>query len=166
MTGMFANQLNALLTGNDPVDMTKPSSWIKALLKGGSFGIYGDFIFQDHTQFGASIGATIGGPALGFAESLIKVGPTNIQKAYEGRDTSVGADAIQAARMIIPFANMWYTKAAFNHLILQQMQEMANPGYNDRAKDRAERQFNTTSWWEPGEAAPRRAPDWEKAIGE
>ncbi|MBU9831274.1 hypothetical protein J1779_15160 [Rahnella sp. FC061912-K] len=165
VTGMFANQLNALLTGNDPVDVTKPSNWIKALLKGGSFGIYGDFIFQDHTQYGSSIGATIGGPALGFAEALIKLGPTNIQKAYEGKDTSVGADTLQAARMIIPFANMWYTKAAFNHLILQQLQEMANPGYNDRAKDRAERQFGTTSWWEPGDVTPRRAPDLEKARG-
>jgi hypothetical protein len=60
---MFANQMNSLLTGNDPLDMTKPTTWVQALLKGGSFGIYGDFLFQDHTQYGSSIAATIGGPA-------------------------------------------------------------------------------------------------------
>lgn len=43
LAGMFANQMNALLSGNDPLDMTKPQTWLQALLKGGSFGIYGDF---------------------------------------------------------------------------------------------------------------------------
>ncbi|MCP6242672.1 hypothetical protein NL433_27115, partial [Klebsiella pneumoniae] len=59
LAGMFANQMNSLLTGNDPLDMTKPTTWVQALLKGGSFGIYGDFLFQDHTQYGSSIAATI-----------------------------------------------------------------------------------------------------------
>lgn len=166
IAGMFANQMNALLTGNDPIDMTAGKSWIQALLKGGSFGIYGDFLFQDHTQYGSSIAATLGGPVLGFAEQLMKLAITNPQKALMGEETSFGADAINTARMVIPFANLWYTKAAFNHLILQQLQEMANPGYNDRAKDRAERQYDVTSWWEPGDTSPRRAPDLGKAVGE
>ncbi len=171
IAGMFANQMNALLTGNDPRNMNPleeggVTSWIQALLKGGSFGIYGDFILQDHTQYGSSMAAVLGGPVLGFAEQFSKLTLTNLQKAMSGEETSVGADAIQTARMIIPFANLWYTKAAFNHLILQQLQEIANPGYNDRAKDRAERQYDVTSWWEPGDIAPRRAPDFGKAVGD
>lgn len=165
LAGMFANQMNALLTGNDPQDMTKPTTWIQALLKGGSFGIYGDFLFQDHTQYGSSIAATIGGPVLSFAEQLTKLLVTNPQKALQGEETSFGADALKTARMITPFANLWYAKAVTNHLILQQLQEMANPGYNDRVRDRAQREFNTTSWWEPGETTPRRAPDLGKAVG-
>ncbi|MFW8449927.1 hypothetical protein, partial [Klebsiella pneumoniae] len=35
LAGMFANQMNSLLTGNDPLDMTKPTTWVQALLKGG-----------------------------------------------------------------------------------------------------------------------------------
>ncbi|MBH3138822.1 hypothetical protein I5M99_18625 [Serratia marcescens] len=166
IAGMFANQMNSLLTGNDPQDMTKPSTWVQALLKGGSFGIYGDFLFQDHTQYGTSIAGTIGGPVLGFAENLTKLLITNPQKAMMGEETSFGADAIKTVRQIIPFANLWYTKAAFNHLILQQLQEMANPGYNDRVRDRAQREFDTTSWWNPGDVAPRRAPDFGKAVGD
>lgn len=165
LTGMFANQLNALLSGNDPIDMTKPGAWVGATLKGGGFGIYGDFLFQDHTQYGSSIAATLGGPSLGLAESLMKLLITNPQKAMQGEETTFGADAIKTARMITPFANLWYTKAVTNHLILQQLQEMANPGYNDRVRDRAQSQFDVTSWWNPGDATPRRAPDWEKAIG-
>lgn len=166
LAGMFANQMNSLLTGNDPLDMTKPTTWVQALLKGGSFGIYGDFLFQDHTQYGSSIAATIGGPVLSFAEQLTKLLITNPQKALQGEETSFGADALKTARMITPFANLWYAKAITNHLILQQLQEMANPGYNDRVRDRAQREFNTTSWWEPGETTPRRAPDLGKAVGQ
>lgn len=165
LAGMFAIQMNSLLTGNDPIDMTTGKSWVQALLKGGSFGIYGDFLFQDHTQYGSSIAATLGGPVLGFAENLMKLLITNPQKALAGEDTTFGADAIQTARMVIPFANLWYTKAVFNHLILQQLQEMANPGYNDRAKERAEKNYDVTSWWEPGDTEPRRAPDFGKSVG-
>ncbi|WP_210526303.1 hypothetical protein [Pantoea ananatis] len=165
ITGMFANQMNALLSGNDPIDMTKPGTWAGAMLKGGGFGIYGDFLLQDHTQYGSSIAATLGGPSLGLAESLMKLLITNPQKAMQGEDTTFGADAIKTARMITPFANLWYTKAVTNHLIIQQLQEMANPGYNDRVRDRAQNQFDVTSWWNPGDTEPRRAPDWEKATG-
>lgn len=165
LAGMFANQMNALLSGNDPLDMTKPQTWLQALLKGGSFGIYGDFLFQDHTQYGSSIAGILGGPVLGFAEQLSKTVLTNSQKAMAGEDTTFTADALKTARMITPFANLWYTKAITNHLILQQLQEMANPGYNARVRDRAMREFNTTSWWEPGEETPRRAPDLGKAVG-
>ncbi|HBR2909555.1 TPA: hypothetical protein L9R01_003875 [Klebsiella pneumoniae] len=165
LAGMFANQMNALLSGNDPLDMTKPQTWMQALLKGGSFGIYGDFLFQDHTQYGSSIAGVLGGPVLGFAEQLSKTVLTNSQKAMAGEDTTFTADALKTARMITPFANLWYTKAITNHLILQQLQEMANPGYNARVRDRAMREFNTTSWWEPGEETPRRAPDFGKAVG-
>lgn len=165
LTGMFANQLNALLTGNDPIDMTRPGAWVGAMLKGGGFGIYGDFLFQDHTRYGSSIAATLGGPSLGLAESLMKLFITNPQKALQGEDTTFGADALRAARMITPFANLWYTKAVTNHLILQQLQEMANPGYNDRVQNRAQTQFDVTSWWNQGDIEPRRMPDWEKAVG-
>nr|WP_324030891.1 hypothetical protein [Pantoea sp. JZ2] len=83
ITGMFANQMNALLSGNDPIDMTKPGTWAGAMLKGGGFGIYGDFLLQDHTQYGSSIAATLGGPSLGLAESLMKLLITNPQKALQ-----------------------------------------------------------------------------------
>ncbi len=76
---------------------------------------------------------------MSFAEQLTKLLITNPQKALQGEDTSFGADALKTARMITPFANLWYAKAITNHLILQQLQEMANPGYNDRVRDRAQR---------------------------
>lgn len=69
--------------------------------------------------------------------------------------------------MITPCANLWYTKAATNHLILPQLQEMANSGYNVRVRDRAQNEFDVTGWWRnPGDMAPRSAPNFGKAIGD
>ncbi len=57
---------------------------------------------EDHTQYGSSIGATMGGPVLSFAEQLTKLLITNPQKALQGEETSFGADALKTARMITP----------------------------------------------------------------
>lgn len=48
LVGMFVNQMNSLLIGNDLLDMIKLIIWVQVLLKGGLFGIYGDFLFQDY----------------------------------------------------------------------------------------------------------------------
>ncbi|WBG90016.1 hypothetical protein N5580_13055 [Pantoea piersonii] len=164
--GAVALQLNSLLSGGDPADMTKPGFWISALLKGGSFGIYGDLVLSDQTRYGSSIAGAIGGPALSFAENLYKTTLGNTQKAMQGKETSFAADSINTARMIAPFASLWYTKAVFNHLILQQMQEMASPGYNAKMEQRMQQNYSQTYWWRPGQAAPGDSPDWQKAIGQ
>lgn len=163
--GAMAIQVNHLISGEDPDDMTKGSFWLRALVKGGSFGIYGDFALADQTKYGSSIAATIGGPALGLAEGVAKLAIVNTQKLAKGEDTTYAADALRVGKMVTPFANLWYTKAVFNHLILQQAQEMASPGYNAKLRQNMERNYDTRYWWKPGATEPRRGPDFERAIG-
>jgi hypothetical protein len=45
--GAVATQEKALLQGKDPIDMTKPKFWAKALAQGGGLGIAGDMILVD-----------------------------------------------------------------------------------------------------------------------
>lgn len=163
--GAMAIQVNHLISGEDPDDMTKGSFWLRALVKGGSFGIYGDFMLADQTKYGSSIAATLGGPALGLGEGLFKLAVQNTQKLAKGEDTTYAADAIRVGKMVTPFANLWYTKAVFNHLILQQAQEMASPGYNAKLRQNMERNYDTKYWWKPGATDPRRGPDFERAVG-
>lgn len=163
--GAMAIQVNHLISGEDPDDMTKSSFWLRALVKGGSFGIYGDFMLADQTKYGSSIAATIGGPALGLAEGVAKLAVVNTQKLAKGEDTTYAADAIRVGKMVTPFANLWYTKAVFNHLILQQAQEMASPGYNAKLRQNMERNYDTKYWWKPGATEPSRGPDLERAVG-
>lgn len=163
--GMFSLQSKALLNGEDLKDMINPVTFIEALLQGGAFGIYGDLILQDQTRYGSSIGATLGGPVLGFGEQLFKSTITNTQKLIAGKETDFGGDLIKTMKMITPFSTLWYTKAVTNHLIIQQLQEYVNPGYNKRVRDRAKKQYDVSSWWETGRVSPSRAPDLSKAFG-
>lgn len=165
MMGMFSLQAKALLNGEDPKNMLSPSTWLKALLQGGSFGIYGDLILQDQTQYGSSFMGTVAGPVGSFVEQLYQATVVNAQKAAQGKEANFGADSLKAIKSLIPFSTLWYTKAITNHLIIQQLQEMTNPGYNRRVRDRAKKMYGVTSWWENGRMLPSRAPDLSKAFG-
>ena len=60
---------------------------------------------------------------------------------------------------------MWYAKAAIDHLALQDLQETLSPGYLNKMKARAYKDFKQRYWWEPGESMPDRAPDFAAAMG-
>src|SRR3546814_5516171 len=66
----------------------------------------------------------------------------------------------------MPLANLWYTKAATDHLVFHQFQEFFSPGYLKRMRTRARNEFDQEFWWEPGERVPDRAPDLERALGD
>jgi hypothetical protein len=85
----------------------------------------------------------------------------------QGKDTKFGAEAVKFIRGNLPGANLWYTKAAMDHLIFHQLQEYFSPGYLATMQRRAQREFGQTYFWQPGTGLDgMRAPDFEKAIGE
>lgn len=161
--GMFAIQTKALLNGNNPYDMTKPSTLVRALLAGGALGVYGDLVLQDQTRYSTSIAATLGGPVLGLAEQGMGL-VSNFQKLVTGKETDFGGDLLRMVKSVTPFSSLWYTKAVTNHLIIQQLQDYVNPNYNKRLRDRAKKQYGVSSWWEQGSLTPNSAPDFSKAF--
>lgn len=162
--GALALQLNEIASGRDPQNMENPKFWGQAFLKGGALGLYGDFLFADYTQYGSSIGATLGGPLIGDAENLMKLTMGNVQREAAGKKLDLGAEAIKFLKGHIPFANLWYTKAATDRLIFNQLQDMASPGYTSRMEQRARKQYNQSYYWRPGSAAPDRGPDLSRAA--
>ncbi len=132
------------------------------MLKGGALGLYGDFLFSDQTQGGSSALATLGGPLAGDIESLFKLKGT----AGDGNVDATGANLVRLAKSHLPGANLWYTKAATDHMIFHQLQEHFSPGYLRKMRRRAQREFNQQYWWEPGEITPDRGPDLASAVGE
>src|SRR3546814_4755467 len=73
---------------------------------------------------------------------------------------------LRFTRSNAPAANLWYTKAATDHLVFHQFQEFFSPGYLRRMKRRARNEFDQEFWWEPGDKVPERAPDLERALGD
>jgi hypothetical protein len=89
----------------------------------------------------------------------------NLIQAAQGKDTKIGAEAVKAVKGLTPGASLWYVKGAADHLFFQQLQNELSPGYLSSMASRARREFNQEYWWEPGHAAPGRAPDLSRAVG-
>lgn len=169
--GMAALQVDELLKGRDPINMNPfegkagGRNWVRALLKGGSLGLYGDFLLSEQTQHGQSPTAAMLGPVVGLGEELLGLTQGNLIQLVQGKDTHAGAELLKFARGMTPLANNWYTKALTDHLIFNQLQEMASPGYLDRVRRRAQREFGQSFYWDMGDTTPSRAPDlttaWE-----
>jgi hypothetical protein len=169
--GMASLQVNELLQGRDPRNMNLfakggTRNWFAAMLKGGSLGIYGDFLFSGQTQRGSSIFATISGPVLGLGEDLLNLSQGNLMELAQGKSTHAGAELVRFVKSNLPGASLWYAKAGLDHLIFHQLQEYFSPGYLATMRSRSAREFGQKYWWEPGTAVPQRGPDIEAAIGE
>jgi hypothetical protein len=164
--GMVALQASQITQGKDPRDMTQWRSWVQAILKGGALSLYGDFLFNDATEHGGSVLATTAGPVAGLAEDAIALTIGNAHELADGKTTHAGAEAVKFARSNLPGANLWYARAAFDHLLFHQLQEYLSPGYLRKMRRRAERDYGQRFWWEPGAELPNRAPNMAAAVGD
>lgn len=167
LAGGMLIQTQELLNGKDPRPMDDWKFWAAAFLKGGSLGLYGDFLFSQSgtTRYGTGPLEAIAGPTIGSVADLATFIAQAPGKIAGGEDPQVAAKAINIAKGYIPFQNLWFTKAATDHLIFQNAQEALNPGYLDSMRARTQREFGNDWWWAPGEATPDRAPDLGNAFG-
>lgn len=164
--GAIAIQLNEIASGRDPRNMEDPLFWPAAAMKGGALGVYGDFILADATQYGHSFLGTLGGPIGGDIEGIYDLIIANAHELARGEDTHAGAELLKFAKGHAPGANIWYTKAITDHLILHSLQEAASPGYLRKMQRRAERDYGQHFYWSPGLHPPERAPYLPAAWGE
>lgn len=165
IVGAVQTQISALMRSEDPHDMTNARFWLAAFLKGGSLGMYGDFLFNDYTQGGNTPWSSLAGPGATFAEDALGTALINAQKAIAGKPTNFGADSVKFLKKDLT-PNWWFTKAAMDHMIFNNMQDFFSPGYSARQAARAQQNFGTTSYWGPTDALPNRAPDFSKAVGQ
>lgn len=163
--GMLALQANQITNGKDPRDMKDWETWLHALLKGGALSLYGDLLLNDETQYGHGPITSLAGPVVGTAEDAWKLTFGNIHQAARGEDPHVGAEAVQLLKTNLT-PNLWYSKAAIDHMFLHQLQETLSPDYLRKMRRRAEREFGESYWWAPGDVLPERAPDPAAAVGE
>ena len=172
--GAIAQTVNDALSGKDPRNYNPfegehgAKNWIAAFLKGGSLGLYGDFLFSGATQANqAGPIAALLGPVAGLAEEAFKLTQGNIVEAMQGKDTHFGAELVRFVKGNTPGASLWYAKAALDHLIFHQLQEYFSPGYLATMQRRAQKEFGQSYWWQPGTGVEgMQAPNLAKAVGE
>lgn len=171
MLGAIVLHNKALVQGKDPYDMTDGRFWARALSQGGGMGYVGDLLFKDPTESRAGTTEQLAGSLLGptFGAAVGLAGDLVVRNAWEaalGEDTKAAAEALRWLNSNLPYANLWQTRAMWEHWFLHNAQEAVNPGYLQRIQDRAMRDWGHGYWWEPGEALPERAPDFSRITGD
>jgi len=164
--GALAQSVNDLVSGKDirnynPMSEFGGKNWIGAFLKGGSLGIYGDFLFSATTQHNdqGPMSALLG-PTAGLIDDAYKLTAGNLYKAAEGKHTNFGTNLVSFIKGNTPGASLWYVKGALDHLIVHNLQEAARPGYLSTMQQRARKEFGQSYWWSPG-----KGPEGMRAPG-
>ncbi|WP_338854530.1 hypothetical protein WCU43_10220 [Klebsiella pneumoniae] len=157
MLGALSQQLNDMASGRNPREMVGKDAgkfWLGALMKGGGLGLYGDFLLSDHTRYGGGALASMLGPVAGLVDDVVKLAQGIPLNAVEGKPEQTGGDLVKLGKGLIPGANLWYAKAALDHMIFNQLQEYFSPGYLRKVEQRSKKQFNQTYWWRPQDVTP------------
>lgn len=165
--GAMAMQLKNVASGRDPQPMTSPQFWAAAFLQGGGLGLYGDFFFSDLNRYGGGLAGSVGGPTAERIGGLTNLTIGNLAELAAGKDTKFVKELVQFARGNVPGGNLWFTRLAWERVVLDQLQWLADPNaaraFRDKQR-RYARDFQTGYWWAPGTAAPQRAPNAMNAI--
>lgn len=166
--GAIAFQTKQLVSGKDPVDMTTPKFWGRAMAQGGGLGFMGDMILQDTSEDRSPLdtfGRTWLGPSFGSAADLYELTKGNLDEWRAGKDTQAGAEGLRFARSHLPLVNLWYAKAALDHMGLYALQENLSPGYLGRIQGKARKDWGQDYWLDP-DTGDMRAPDLSAIVGE
>lgn len=158
LMGGLAMQLKAVASGRDPRPMENDDFWFAALLQGGGFGIFGDFLFSAENRAGGGFAQTLAGPIVDDAQGIANVAFAD--------DPS--RKIVREAKGFIPGNNLWYARLAFDRLVADQIEEAVNPDIRNarRRLNRFAADQGTAFWWAPGDVAPDRAPDFANALEE
>lgn len=170
--GAVAIQLRELVKGNGFKRMDDPEFVTQAVLQGGGFGIIGDFVDSAERRRGGSeagsfgpVGQGVGdiyaataGNAVGIIGDLSE--GASLGEAVE--DADLGRDASNLMRRYSPFSSLWWTRAAWNRAVVDNIQRAIDPDAEDefrRRRRKLERERGTAGWWPEGSTLPERAPD-------
>ena len=170
--GLVSLQLKQAKSGKDflpmnPLTKTGFVTWLRAILTGGSFGVFGDFLASERSSFGVGPLETMAGPVAEWPLSLAEGTVDTVKNRFAGKTreplgTTIADAAIKFARGNTPFLSTgWYTQAAFNRILMDQLQRMVDRNATHKQRMQEEHLRNDTGQkftWRPGSMAPDRLP--------
>lgn len=168
LTGAMMVQVQDLLGGKDTRPMMDWKFWSAAALKGGTLGLYGDFIYSNSgtTRYGTGLEA-LAGPTIGSAFTAATFAVQAANKMGEDPESwpKAAARGLGIAKGFVPGQNLWFSKLVTDHLIFQTAQEFLNPGYLQAMEDRTYNEFGQEWWAPPGASFDElRAPNMGRAL--
>jgi hypothetical protein len=166
LMGMVSLQLGQIATGKDMLPFNL-GTWLRAILKSGSFGIFGDFVASDVSSFGRGILETGAGPAIMLPLDMLQGSFDLIRNTFSGRNhkpwNEIVSDRLQTfLRSNTPIlSTAWPVRAAYDRIVLHQLQYLMDREAHYKQAQHAQRTFAETGqhfWWDPTEMLPHRMP--------
>lgn len=158
----------------DPTTPEGRKTWLHGMLTGGAFGWMGDFLASDQSSYGRGPLESLAGAPASAVIDMFQTGVDAFTAATTKRATSGHLTAkekaiegvFRAARSMTPaLSTLWYARAAYNRMVLDQLQQMADPNGHAAmrmSEDRLFKESNQRFWWRPGQFLPREYP-WQHA---
>lgn len=175
VAGAAALQASQLVQGRDPAPMDDLAFWGAAFLRGGGLGYYGDFLYSSATRGEGGVYEAFAGPVLGVGVEMAAGIAGEIPATYNWlvkgkkfKSSISGKDLAKWVKAFTPGSTLFYTRAATDRLIFDQMQSLIDPDYRQsfaREEQRIKKEFGQGFWWRRGRLAPSRAPDMGNALG-
>lgn len=150
-------QIKSLLDGKEPADMWDPAFIVQAILTGGGFGLFGDFVKAGENRFGQSLGASLAGPGVAFLGDTLGLTVGNLLQAARGEDPQLGREFTRYLRRYTPvLASHWATRGAYNRLVLDNLQWLTDPKADKSFKAQAQnaKKNGTPFFVAPGALTP------------
>jgi len=156
--GGMALVLNDIVSGKDPRQIWDSNDKAvagkfayQAIMKGGGLGFAGDIVDMfKNTSENPYAAAGILGPAAGFAigsvAPMVYHGISALATQDEKEVEKFTKHAYDSIKGITPGQNLWFIKGFLHNVLLADLQEMANPGYQDRAAKRAQENYGNQYW--------------------
>lgn len=170
LLGALAVQLKELANGNDPSTMWDSDDpqktmnfWTRSAVQGGGLSILGDILVAGTDTSGRSTSDFMVGPLGSDAKALLGLTVGNMTQYYENKDTNAANEAYKLLKNKIPAQNLWYTKAATNRLVFDELQDMIAPGYREKYLRKAEREHDRTRFW-GDDLGDIQIPDFERIV--
>lgn len=170
LLGALVVQLKELSNGNDPQTMwdsddpQKTMNFLtRSAIQGGGLSILGDILVAGTDTSGRSATDFMVGPFGADAKAVLGLTVGNFTQYYEGKDTNAANEAFRLVKGKIPAQNLWYTKAATNRMIFDEMQDMIAPGYREKLLRKAEREHDRTRWL-GDDWGDIQMPDFERVV--
>ena len=167
--GALAIQIKQMSAGKDPQDMNAPSFLGKSYISRWWFRYFWRFLNSSISRAGGDLGTTLGGPVVGLIDDFLELTVGNIGELAEGRNTNAGKELVRFIARYAPGSSLWYSRLAFERLVLDQLQLQIDPKARKRFREkqrRIYREYNQKYWWKPGKTTPSRPPNIGVAIGD
>lgn len=170
LLGALAVQLKELANGNDPSTMWDSDDpqktmnfWTRSAVQGGGLSILGDILVAGTDTSGRSTSDFMVGPLGSDVKAVLGLTVGNLTQYYDDKDTNASNEAFRLLKNKIPAQNLFYTKAATNRLVFDEIQDMIAPGYREKLLRKAERQHDRTRFW-GDDVGDIQMPDFDRLV--